>query len=1231
MKQASQRLGVDVVPVAPRSWDQGLAQRLGQTLGLKVRFVDTKGKAEGFVDETDPRSVYIDAKSSRPAVRVFMHEFTHTLRRTAPDLWEQMDRTVRTSAQDAVRNEAGTVVSPGRFGGKQAADAAMGRYRGRADERLLAELDASPDLVREETVAESAGSHIPSVRELARLANQDAGLFRRVYDKLRAFFEEKLGRYRRMDAGSGLTWTAAREMRNAAAEIETVLERLLVASQGRARNPVEVSPSRSSGSRTLQSPSERDLGAQLGSLYDRAVSRADRNEAWVSLGEVRSADAARLERDGGVEGAATMSHMIDEAAIRHVIKRHAQADVEASRGQLPLIKADIQSLHEVVHNPDTVAKGERTKAGKPTVVLTKRINGHYLVVEEVRAGRNRLAVLTVRKLRAPGRATDTPAGAPSSYAQDVSPGTRDRSIRSGDERVNKDPNAPGGNDARGSTLLSPADTGGTENKRTGKKVMGRPDLANPAVDGAARELIDAVDEVRASEGRPDVRPDREVFATAAKRMQGDQAAERQRILDKVERGEQLSDVDTLVAKAILNSEAVRAVSTGNPDDLARATQLAEAYRELGAEQARAFRQRFDPMMTPAERAREYLTNQIVTPPSDVRQRIDALTERIRELRDGGDLEGASRARRRKERIIEEDARRARKISEKLKKAGIDLAKLGDEALTDPATAAAVSREVKSAAAVGFDMVQEWWYNSILSGPLTHIANLTGNTTSLIFDRVARKGAETLIGKVPGFRSPDSPKFREYVASLSNLHRILAESARMAMRSFQTETQVFSESLAASRGELGNVKEGKGEVSQQKFAIPGKAGRFIRIPSRALTAEDQFFTTFITNLAAMEMGYRQARAEGLRGAEAYQRGRELVADRGGDLWRLAEEDVRKLTFQNDTEASQAIGSLKARFHRTLTFVIPFVKTPLNVFIAGLSITPYATPVRIVRAIAAMAKGEYDVAQFRRDVTKELFTLGVVMLAAAGTDDDEPWLTGSAPMKKGEQEIDYRLNRPPYSIRIGDTWYSYRRVEPLATTLSSIVDAIGAWRQAEGSPMIDRAATTAGSALGSISRQVMDKTFLTGLSDVAKVMGNQSGLGDEAIGWGIHFGTGFVPNIIRQPLSAADPFVRDTRPTTAADGSKVVSAIENARRRALPMGAINEEWAAPRRVDLWGREIKKGGRMAGRMISPVQPASETTPTAGGRSTRRSSSTPTRSTPTRSGSRSTPFPGSSPPASS
>ena len=109
----------------------------------------------------------------------------------------------------------------------------------------------------------------------------------------------------------------------------------------------------------------------------------------------------------------------------------------------------------------------------------------------------------------------------------------------------------------------------------------------------------------------------------------------------------------------------------------------------------------------------------------------------------------------------------------------------------------------------------------------------------------------------------------------------------------------------------------------------------------------------------------------------------------------------------------------------------------------------------------------------------------------------------------------------SIRIGDTWWSYERWDPYATTISLTVDALNAWKRGEFSEI--PAAT-----INSLTRASVDKTFFSGISDIAEAIRRSQDVrpgeeGSEAFWRGAHhFGisytTSWVPAYIKNTFRA-----------------------------------------------------------------------------------------------------------------
>lgn len=134
----------------------------------------------------------------------------------------------------------------------------------------------------------------------------------------------------------------------------------------------------------------------LRKLADLAKTATNANET-VAVGPVSAEQAALLAAEGvGVTEAS--QHTADLYAVRHVLNRHGDEATEKARGQLPISADDIALVPEVVGKPDAYAVGPKTKRGDDLVGYIKRMpDGAILYIEELRTGRNRLAMLSMRK------------------------------------------------------------------------------------------------------------------------------------------------------------------------------------------------------------------------------------------------------------------------------------------------------------------------------------------------------------------------------------------------------------------------------------------------------------------------------------------------------------------------------------------------------------------------------------------------------------------------------------------------------------------------------------------------------------------------------------------------------------------------------------------------------------------------------------------------------------------
>lgn len=181
----------------------------------------------------------------------------------------------------------------------------------------------------------------------------------------------------------------------------------------------DVSPS---GSDLQQSEGARAESGVIADLFDRAT-KDRRFKSDVSVGRVAPDAGEQIRRSTGVE-VDGFDHVIDADTVRHLINRHATGD-------MPITRADVLRLPDVLHNFDSVEKSPN-KTKRPALdalVFKKRVNGVLYVVDAIHQKRGKLVVKTMYKKKA-GTAAVSP-GAPEAVPLTSAEGTNPTAPLSG--------------------------------------------------------------------------------------------------------------------------------------------------------------------------------------------------------------------------------------------------------------------------------------------------------------------------------------------------------------------------------------------------------------------------------------------------------------------------------------------------------------------------------------------------------------------------------------------------------------------------------------------------------------------------------------------------------------------------------------------------------------------------------------------------------------------------------
>lgn len=195
-------------------------------------------------------------------------------------------------------------------------------------------------------------------------------------------------------------------------------------------------------------------------------------------------------------------------------------------------------------------------------------------------------------------------------------------------------------------------------------------------------------------------------------------------------------------------------------------------------------------------------------------------------------------------------------------------------IENPAHVMRMARAIQAATRASLaDMAYEWWIMNILSGPQTQAVNIAGNTLNAGIDLTLQRGMESLVNLV--VRDSKSAQAGEFKWLLKGLLPGIRAGWAMAARAWSAEHDFFEHTVLGTPLEI----DAFDKAGNMRAAIPGPAGRLIRIPGRALLFADSLFKTAIGQMEVGAQAYRLAKAEGLKGRQLADRVALLSKTRG----------------------------------------------------------------------------------------------------------------------------------------------------------------------------------------------------------------------------------------------------------------------------------------------------------------------------------------------------------------
>jgi hypothetical protein len=497
--------------------------------------------------------------------------------------------------------------------------------------------------------------------------------------------------------------------------------------------------------------------------------------------------------------------------------------------------------------------------------------------------------------------------------------------------------------------------------------------------------------------------------------------------------------------------------------------------------------------------------------------------------------------------------------------------------------------------------QEWFLGSILSGPTTHLVNFVGSPlmqgmrvaeTALAaqIGRVERAGASAL-GRAP---QEGGVEVGEALATVHGFISGATDGMRVAWKAMKEgapqqdsyvkyempPTPAISSEMFDLAGPLGWMSQGLADaVRPAANAAVDLTGTIVRAPmERVITPADELFKTMAyrgdLGRSAMRQAQTEVRLGSLSEADMPQRVRELMEQPTDQMVDEAQAMAINITFQQELgEMGRAVqkGLNRIPFFRV---VVPFIKTPTNIFKEGVSRTP-------------LAVGQFASGQFRKDFMSDAafrqqwlarFGMGMGTSATVALNTHNGMITGAGPPSWEAQQVLRATGWRPYSIRMADGSYqSYMRGEPWSFAVGAVATISEAQMRMEYvDPLAeeDEAAWSAAEAIVTgITGAFLDRTFMTGLQDFSMAVAEP---GRYMRNFLTRTASSAMPlsSFRRQMDKVADPYLREA-----------ITASEKFNRTPWIPGSNDQ---LPYKRDLFGRPIVYDQGLLG-PLSPF-PASE-----------------------------------------
>lgn len=500
--------------------------------------------------------------------------------------------------------------------------------------------------------------------------------------------------------------------------------------------------------------------------------------------------------------------------------------------------------------------------------------------------------------------------------------------------------------------------------------------------------------------------------------------------------------------------------------------------------------------------------------------------------------------------------------------------------------------------IATDSALELWKNGILSGFRTMGVNLLGNPLNLQKE-IGQRFFQGVAGSVRGAArgSTDHVYMGEslamMMAQIDSFTETLLSVSRITknpkyLKDFKLPKSIgdkaergYVRKISADNWGIGTAPAAMARYIEKMSGVPSMkvqagmrwmvdaTGSVINTPGNLLGIMDGHAQNVASRSQRYAMAYRKLMSEGASSTEALGRMRELMNDQVflDNIQESVEEFAARSTFQGELgtfgKAMQnVIKNTRPLDIPVMEFLIPFTRTPINIFTQGV------TEVNPVLGLSSVARGVKQ-GGIAMDEALGRYTFGMSMTAGTIMAVNNGLITGAGPSDHGQKAALMETGWRPYSIRVQDgfdaqgepkyTYYQYNRLEPAAWLIGSVATMMETMHYTSlTNPNKDRDMQDYAAAyLGALGEATMDKSFFQGVSQFFETMSDPK----RHIGTFLNkYAGSMVPAIVRDVniLAQETPYLRKVATMEDAINNRLLGGHKK-------LAVVRNRWGDPIEMD------------------------------------------------------------------